>query len=148
MKYKSTKQYGTWAGLSATFRQWRADGTHCKYLHGYALGFKFTFEAENLDSRNWVYNFGDCKWIKAFLEDTFDHKTVISFDDPYAADFIELDKKGIIQLRFLDKVGCEAFAEYVFKNIYEKILSDTSGRVKLTSVVCFEHEGNSAIYEA
>mgnify|MGYP001588063145 CR=1 FL=1 len=51
MTYKSTKTYGHAIGLSAAFRQWRAD-SHCKYLHGYALAVKFVFEAGELDSRD------------------------------------------------------------------------------------------------
>ena len=66
MKYQSTKTYGNDRGLSCCFRQWRAD-SHCNLLHGYSLGFRFVFEADTLDERNWVYDFGDCKWIKEFL---------------------------------------------------------------------------------
>ena len=38
---------------STAFRQWRSK-SHCKYLHGYSLSFKVTFEGE-LDERNWVF---------------------------------------------------------------------------------------------
>ena len=65
--YQSTKTYGNEVGLSCCFRQWRAD-SHWKLLHGYSLGFRFTFEAAQLDERNWVYDFGDCKWIKKYLD--------------------------------------------------------------------------------
>ena len=51
MTYKSTKTHGHAIGLSAAFRQWRAD-SHCKYLHGYALAVKFVFEAGELDARD------------------------------------------------------------------------------------------------
>lgn len=43
--YRSTKTYGHNAGLSCAFRQWKAN-SHCKYLHGYALSFKFVFEGK------------------------------------------------------------------------------------------------------
>ena len=39
-------------------------------LHGYSLQFKFTFEARELDERNWVVDFGGLKPLKAWLEDT------------------------------------------------------------------------------
>ena len=80
-KYFSLKKYGHERGLSAAFRQWRAD-SHCKFLHGYSLEFEFEFGAHELDERNWVYDFGDCGWIKTFLEQTFDHKLVIDKNDP------------------------------------------------------------------
>lgn len=63
MKYISTKQYGHELGLSCAFRQWKAD-SHCKYIHGYALAFKFKFETDTLDSNNWVVDFGNLKELK------------------------------------------------------------------------------------
>ncbi len=71
-RYRVTKTYGNERGLSCAFRQWRAD-SHCRLIHGYSLGFRFTFEARKLDERNWVYDFGDMGFIKDFLEDNFDH---------------------------------------------------------------------------
>ena len=53
-KYQSTKVFD---GFSTCFRQWRADTTHCQYLHGYGVSFKIYFEGE-LDHRNWVWDFG------------------------------------------------------------------------------------------
>ena len=46
--FKSTKLFD---GYSTCFRQWRADGTHCKFLHGYAVSFRVWFEGD-LDYRN------------------------------------------------------------------------------------------------
>ena len=77
MAYQSTKTYGNDRGFSCAFRQWSAD-SHCNLIHGYSLGFKFIFEAEELDERNWVYDFGNCKWIKQWIEDHFDHKTCVN----------------------------------------------------------------------
>ena len=42
-KYQSTKIFD---GFSTVFRQWAADGTHCKYLYGYGVEIKVTFEGE------------------------------------------------------------------------------------------------------
>ena len=42
MAYYSTKTYGHNIGLSAVFRQPNADHSHCHFLHGYSLAFKFT----------------------------------------------------------------------------------------------------------
>ena len=60
--YRSYKRF---IGYSTAFRQWKAD-SHCKLIHGYSLGFRFVFEAERLDKRNWVYDFGDLGFIKEF----------------------------------------------------------------------------------
>tara|TARA_B110000467_G_scaffold152244_1_gene161404 strand:- start:11 stop:454 length:444 start_codon:yes stop_codon:yes gene_type:complete len=145
MKYESTKTFGNDRGLSCCFRQWRAD-SHCNLIHGYSLGFKFTFEADTLDDRNWVYDFGDCKWIKLFLEDNFDHTLVIASDDPRLGKFKELYDTGLARLKVIHGVGCEKFSEFVFQYVSPIVMKQTLQRVKLKSVEVFEHGANSAIY--
>ncbi len=146
MKYQVTKTYGHNLGLSACFRQHLAD-SHCSFLHGYALSFKLTFEAATLNSRNWVVGFGDLKPIKKFLEDTFDHKTVVAAGDPYHSSFKIMHENEIIDMVTLPRVGCEAFAELVYNKVESILLGMSPGNnVKLISVECREHEGNSAIY--
>ena len=76
MTYKSTKTYGHELGLSCCFRQWRAE-SHCRLLHGYALSIRLVFEAEELDVRNWVVDFGSLKSLKQMFVDTFDHKLLV-----------------------------------------------------------------------
>lgn len=144
--YKSTKTYGHEIGLTAVFRQWRAE-SHCRFLHGYALAFRFEFEAEELDVRNWVVDFGSLKSLKGWLEDTFDHKTVVAEDDPELATFRDLAVAGLIQLRIVPATGCEKFAEMVF-GAAEVWLSDNgyAPRVRLVSVEVREHGANSAIF--
>ena len=142
VKYESTKTYGNERGLSCCFRQWQAD-SHCSYLHGYSLGFRFTFETNELDKRNWVYDFGGCKWIKVFLEQTFDHKLLLDKNDPLG-DHHNLSQ--FAQVLTMDGVGCEKFAEHVYNFVAPKVYEETKGRVSLQSVECFEHGANSAIY--
>ena len=145
MSYLSTKTYNHNIGLSCAFRQWRAKHSHCKYLHGYALSVRLNFKG-NLNDRNWVYDFGDLKFVKEFLQNTFDHKTVVAEDDPELETFKELEEKGLIQLVVIPHVGCEKFAEYICKQIGTTIEVNSNERVKLMSVEVREHSGNSAIY--
>jgi 6-pyruvoyltetrahydropterin/6-carboxytetrahydropterin synthase len=144
-RYLTTKTWSPERGFSCTFRQWRA-ASHCRFLHGYALGVKITLSAERLDERNWVYDFGGLKWVKEFLEDTFDHTTCIAADDPELAVLQDLDTRGLVQLRVLKHVGCEAFARYIHDFINPRIIDETEGRVIVQSVEVFEHSGNSAVY--
>jgi 6-pyruvoyltetrahydropterin/6-carboxytetrahydropterin synthase len=146
MKYYSTKTYGNDRGFSCAFRQWRAD-SHCNQIHGYSLGFRFVFEATTLDHRNWVYDFGNTRWIKTYLEELFDHTTVIANDDPLIDHFRHLDEVGGCTLRLVTDVGCERFAEIVYTDIAPTVLEQTDNRVRLKSVEVFEHGSNSAIYE-
>ena len=143
--YRSTKTYGNEVGLSCAFRQWRAD-SHCNKLHGYSLGFRFTFEAATLDERNWVYDFGECKWIKKYLDEIFDHTLAIAEDDPELNTFKTLHGKGLANLFTFKGVGCEKFAEHVYNYVSSKVYEDTKGRVAVYSVEVFEHGANSAIY--
>jgi 6-pyruvoyltetrahydropterin/6-carboxytetrahydropterin synthase len=143
MTYRVIKTYGNERGLSCAFRQWRAE-SHCRLIHGYSLGFRFTFEAKTLDDKNWVYDFGDMGFVKEFLEDNFDHILMIAFDDPRKQDLYNLD--GIAEIRELPVVGCEAFAEYVYSYVNQEVEQQTTGRVKLVSVECFEHGANSALF--
>lgn len=145
MSFISTKTYNHSIGLSCAFRQWRAKHSHCKYIHGYALSVRLNFKGM-LNDRNWVYDFGDLKFVKEFLQETFDHKTVIAEDDPELETFKELEEKGLIQLRIIPHVGCEKFAEYICKQIATTIEVNSNERVKLMSVEVREHSGNSAIY--
>jgi 6-pyruvoyltetrahydropterin/6-carboxytetrahydropterin synthase len=146
-RYSVTKHYSPERGLSCAFRQWRAD-SHCRFLHGYALGVTLHFSAAQLDDRNWVYDFGGLKWVKTFLEDTFDHTTCIAQDDPELARFQELAEHGLIQLRVLPSVGCESFARFIYDFIAPRIHEDTDGRARLDSVTVLEHAANSATYSS
>lgn len=147
MKYLSTKRYGHEVGLSAVFRQWRAD-SHCHFLHGYALAVRFVFEASKLDYRNWVIDFGGLKGLKRRLENMFDHKTLIAADDPNYHFFQEGHELGVLDLVIVDKIGCEAFAKLCYEMAVETLAEiNESNRVKCVEVEVAEHGANSAIYK-
>ena len=150
--FKSAKVFD---GYSTVFRQWRAEGTHCKYLHGYAVSFKVCFEGE-LDERNWVWDFGGMKRAKntidgmnpkAWMDYMFDHTTVVAEDDPGLGGFKTMDQLGIIQLRIVSAVGAEQFAKFVYEKLNTFVQEETSGRVKVVRVEFMENYKNSAIYE-
>lgn len=145
--FQSTKTYGHEVGLSATFRQWKAD-SHCSKLHGYALAVKFVFEAEELDVRNWVVDFGSLKSLKGWLADTFDHTLLVAEDDPHLDTFKDLDAKKLCKLVIVPATGCEQFAKLIF-DCGEIWLADNgyAPRVQLRSVEVREHGANSAVYE-
>lgn len=141
-------------GFSTCFRQFAATHSHCQFLHGYAIKFKLVFESKTLDEKNWVMDFAFLKHSKFLFDNMylndwfkfmFDHTTVVSRDDRDIRTFIELQNKGIIQLRLLDKVGCEAFAELVF-SVLSLMLKQEGKDIILRSVECIENEKNSAIY--
>jgi 6-pyruvoyltetrahydropterin/6-carboxytetrahydropterin synthase len=118
-------------------------------------------------------DFGGLKAFKEWADWQFDHTMVIASDDPERGTFVELNKiqggfknMGIIDLRIVDGVGCEKFAELAYKTMNEILGAYQAGiswihpdgrlfearypvgrDVKLRSVEVFEHAGNSATYE-
>lgn len=144
--YRSTKTYDHVEGLSCCFRQWRATHSHCRLVHGYALAFRFVFATHELDERNWCYDFGGLKPVKEWLKTMFDHTMLVAEDDPELARFRELHRDGLLDLRVLPAVGCEATAKFVFDHVSAFVREETKGRVWLESVEVKEHGGNSAIY--
>lgn len=146
MPYRSTKTYGHEVGLSCAFRQWRAE-SHCRFLHGYSIAVRFEFEADALDHRLWVVDFGSLKSLKGWLEDTFDHKTVVAEDDPKIDLFRQAESHGLIQLVVLPATGCEKFAEIIYGAATVWLRDNGyAPRVRLASVEVREHGANSAIF--
>lgn len=173
--YVSTKTYGTDRGLSCCFRQWRSTHSHCSLLHGYSIGIRLMFESDTLDDRNWVMDFGGLKAFKDWAEHMFDHTLVVAEDDPYLAMFQQMaelglqDQGGVCNLRVVNAVGCEKFAELVYHVMTDILRTFQAGQswtflpdeniacytprypvgqgVRLRSAEVFEHAGNSAIYE-
>jgi len=150
-KFQSSKLFD---GYSTCFRQWKADNTHCRFLHGYAVSFKVWFEGD-LDERNWVFDFGGMKRAENTINDMspkdyftwlLDHTTIIAEDDPYMNQFLQMHVDGVIQLRVLPATGCERFAEYLHTTINNFLKKETDGRVRAVKVEVYEHERNSASY--
>jgi len=151
MKFQSTKVFD---GYSTVFRQWRAEGTHCRFLHGYGISFKITFEGD-LDERNWVWDFGGMKRAKgtidgmspkAWMDFMFDHTYIIAEDDPFLPSALEMNKNGIAQVVIVPATGAEQFAKFIYDKVNTFVLEETNNRVRAVSVEFKEHSKNSAIY--
>ncbi len=144
--YQSTKTYGHNLGLSIAFRQWKA-ASHCRHVHGYALEVKLIFESEFLDKNGWCVDYGGLKEVKQFLTDNFDHKTLVSKDDPYLSKFEELHSLGVVDLVICPNTGCEAFAKLIYEFVESWLTSQCKFlHANLKSVEVREHGANSSIY--
>jgi 6-pyruvoyltetrahydropterin/6-carboxytetrahydropterin synthase len=150
--FQSTKLFD---GFSTVFRQWKAEGTHCKFLHGYGISFRVWFEGD-LDERNWVWDFGgmkrangriDGKTPKEWMDYMFDHTVIVAEDDPMMYSFVEANHLDLIQLRVIPATGAEKFAEFIYNKLNPFVLEETDGRVKVTKVEFLEHSKNTAIYK-
>ena len=150
-KFQSTKLFD---GFSCVFRQWRADNTHCRFLHGYGVSFRVWFEGD-LDERNWVWDFGGMKRAKGtidgmspkdWMEYMFDHTLVVAEDDPYLEGFKAMDTHGLTQTRVVPATGAEQFAKFIYDKLNPFIQDETDNRVRIVKVEFREHGKNSAIY--
>jgi 6-pyruvoyltetrahydropterin/6-carboxytetrahydropterin synthase len=151
-KFTSTKVFD---GFSTVFRQWKAETTHCRFLHGYGISFKLWFEGD-LDERNWVWDFGGMKRAKGtidgmspkvWMDYMFDHTYLVAEDDPFLGEALRLNQDGIAQVRVVPATGAEKFSQYIYEKLSPFIETETEGRVKITKVEFREHGKNSAIYE-
>ena len=157
--FKSTKLFD---GFSCCFRQWKAETTHCRFLHGYGVSFRVTFEGE-LDHRNWVWDFGGMKRAKTkidgmspkeWMDYMFDHTVLVAEDDPFLPDLKKLHHRpekglqyhGILQLRVVPATGAEKFAEFIYNKLNKFVKEETNNRVRVQQVEFREHNKNSAIY--
>jgi len=150
-KFQSSKVFD---GFSTVFRQWKAETTHCRFVHGYGISFKVYFEGE-LDERNWVWDFGgmkraktqiDGKSPKEWMDYMFDHTLVVAEDDPELLAFQQMDKAGVAQVRVIPATGAEKFAEYIYNKLNKFVDTETEGRVRVTKVKFMEHGKNAACY--
>ncbi len=150
-KFQSSKVFD---GFSTVFRQWKAEDTHCRFVHGYGISFKVYFEGE-LDHRNWVWDFGGMKRAstfidgmqpKAWMDYMFDHTMIIAEDDPWLDAFKQMELAEVAQVRVIPATGAEKFAEYIFNKLNEFVKTETSNRVRVTKVKFMEHGKNAASY--
>ena len=150
-KFQSSKVFD---GFSTVFRQWKAETTHCRFIHGYGISFKIYFEGE-LDERNWVWDFGGMKRAvnkidgmspKVWFDHIFDHTLIIAEDDPLLEAFLEMDGAGVAQVRVIPATGAESFAKYIFDKLNPFVQEETDGRVRVVKVKFMEHGKNAAYY--
>ena len=150
-KFQSSKVFD---GFSTVFRQWKAETTHCRFVHGYGISFKVYFEGD-LDERNWVWDFGgmkraktqiDGKSPKEWMDYMFDHTLIVAEDDPFIKAFQQMEEVGVAQVRIIPATGAEKFAEYIYNKLNEFVDTETEGRVRVTKVKFMEHGKNAACY--
>jgi len=106
----------------------------------------FTFRSQNLSYENWVVDFGALKSLKGWVEDWFDHKTLVAEDDPHISTFRDMQARGMIEMRELPHVGMEAFAMYIYHFAEQWLIDNGFNHATLECVEVKEHESNFARY--
>lgn len=136
-KYTSTKEYVQ--EFPCAYRQWKAD-THCQQVHGYAFSMKFYFGSNDLDIRNWVADYGSLRGLKETLKGQFDHTVLVAESDPEMDWFKEGERRGIVKLTVLPKLGCESLADMLYNYVNGVFIPDTFGQVDAERIWCYKVE--------
>ena len=99
--------------------------------------------------RGWVVDFGKGGFgqLREWLHATFDHTLLVAEDDPAREEFLHLRDRGLADVRVVPGTSCEAIAKFVFENTQPMIAAATQGRCWISTVECFEHGANSALFE-
>ena len=113
-KFRSTKTYRQIAPCA--YRQWKAD-SHCNQIHGYAFSFHFEFETDDLDARNWAFDYGGLRPLKDKLEEWFDHTLLVAQDDPMRNELLRLGELGLAKITEVEKTGCEGLSDFLYEYI-------------------------------
>lgn len=72
----------TYTDIPFAHRQHRHGG-HCALVHGHNWSLRFSFACEQLDGNGFVVDFGDLKYIRAWIDETLDHACLFNEDDPF-----------------------------------------------------------------
>lgn len=136
-RFTSTKEYID--TFPCAYRQHLTD-SHCRHLHGYSFSMKFYFGTNDLDLRNFAADFGGLKDLKSFLEDKFDHTTLVAANDPQLDWYKEAQKRGILKLTILPNLGCESLADMLYKYINAVYIPDTWGTGEAGRLWCYRVE--------
>ena len=142
--FTCTKKY---IEISVCHRNWKAP-THCALIHGYARSVEFTIGCSELDPNlNWVFDYGDLRFVRNFLVQQWDHRLLVSDDDPLLDQFQQLEQAGALSLNVMDsskgwgptiEQSCRFLADHLAPMIEEK----SGGRCWIEKIEIWEKEEN------
>ena len=136
----------TWSDLPFAHRAPHHDG-HCRLLHGHNWSFRLTFYAERRDENGFVVDFGKLKDLRQSLWDIFDHKLILSQDDPLLSDIgCFLRDRQIANITVVPDCSCEGIAEFVYGLSDAFVRKDTQGRARVVEVTVYEDSKNVATF--
>lgn len=125
-------------------RQHRHDG-HCARIHGHNWTFVFTFGCHQTDGNGFVIDFGKLKFIKRWLDETFDHACVFNAEDPLRERLVEAAPEAW-KVVILPDCSCEGLAKYAFEQVDVLVRKESQGRAFLTGVTVEEDLRNAASF--
>lgn len=115
----------------------------CKMLHGHRYALEASFEAKELDDLGRVIDFGKIReLLGAWIDDNFDHNTILSIHDKKLGD--EIAKITGQKIYYIDEnPTAENIAKYLLEKICPKIFAGEN--VKCVAIKLYETP-NCSVY--
>jgi len=135
-----------YADIPFAHRQHKHDG-HCAFVHGHNWTFVFTFGCRETDANGFVVDFGKLKFIKRWLEDTFDHACVFNDSDPLREQLVAGAPEAW-KVAVVPDCSCEGLARFICAHVGQLVRERTEGRAFVIAVEVREDARNSARYVA
>jgi len=104
-----TKRY---QDIPFAHRQPNHDG-HCAHIHGHNWAFEFTFSCDRPDVNNFVVDFGKLKWLRSWVDTSFDHALVVPAADPERTIFDTLVARKMAKVLYVPDASSEGLAAYL-----------------------------------
>lgn len=116
----------------------------CKNLHGHRWRIEITLQSKLLitndkSSEDMIMDFTDIKKINKYIEELFDHKTILTSGD-YLIDYLKKDEVVILPFR----TTAENLAKHFYK-MYNKLLEGHDG-ISVYIIKVYETPNNCITY--
>lgn len=136
----------TYSDIPFAHRQHTHKG-HCSLVHGHNWSITLYFECSEVDTNGFVVDFGNLKYIKAWIEENLDHACLLNDNDEEAQKMLK-ESGHLFKAYQLPNCSCEGIAQHLYGIFDPMLRSKTDGRVWVTSVEVTEDAKNSAMYSS
>ena len=119
---------------------------NCSKIHGHNWSIIIEFEAKELDANGFVVDFGNLKYIKAFIDEHLDHACLFSKEDSQVQDLSQSEFNDLFKILWVDNASCEGIAQFLFETFSQLVKEKEAGRVYIRSLKLYEDEKNFVSY--
>lgn len=118
---------------------------HCSLIHGHNWGITLTFACSQTDANGFVVDFGNLKYLKAWIDENLDHACLFNEADP-AKEQLLATSGQLFKTYILPNCSSEGLAQHLYEIFDAMVRKETSERVWITEIEIEEDSKNSASY--
>ena len=89
---------------------------HCSKIHGHNWSIIIEFQATELDANGFVVDFGNLKYIKAFIDEHLDHACLFSKEDSQIDALSKSEFKDLFKILWLDNASVKELHSFYTKH--------------------------------